>query len=112
MKKKDKDKRYIQNWRPLTLLNTDVKSLSKTLIQRLKKTFSFLISANQSAYVDGRFISKDGKLISDLLEISDTLKLDGLLATIDIQKAFDSVDHAFVISTLERYGLAIDLLDG
>ena len=104
MKKKDKDKRYIQNWRPLTLLNTDVKSLSKTLIQRLKKTFSFLISANQSAYVDGRFISKDGKLISDLLEISDTLKLDGLLATIDIQKAFDSVDHAFKISTLERYG--------
>ena len=104
MKKKDKDKRYIQNWRPLTLLNTDVKSLSKTLIQRLKKTFSFLISANQSAYVDGRFISKDGKLISDLLEISDTLKLDGLLATIDIQKAFDSVDHGFIISTLERYG--------
>ena len=38
------------------------------------------------------------------MEISDTLKLDGLLATIDIQKAFDSVDHAFIISTLERYG--------
>ena len=40
------------------------------------------------------------------------MKLDGLLATRDIQKAFDSVDHAFVISTLERHGLAIDLLDG
>ena len=32
------------------------------------------------------------------------MKLNGLLATIDIQKAFDSVDHAFIISTLERYG--------
>ena len=32
------------------------------------------------------------------------MKLDGLLATIDIQKAFDSVDHGFIISTLERYG--------
>ena len=85
------------------MLNTDVKILSKALDQNLKKTLPFLISANQSAYVDGLFISKGGRLISDLLEISDPLKSDGLLATIDIQKVFDSVDHAFIISTLERY---------
>ena len=108
---KDKDKRYIQNWRPLSLLDTDVKILSKALVQRLKETLPFLISLNQSAYVDGRFISESGRLISDLLEISNTLKLDGLLATIDIQKAFDSVDHAFIISTLERYGFGNRLLD-
>ena len=89
------------------MLNTDVKLLSKVMTQRLKKTLlkkAFLISANQFAYVDGRFISEDGRLIFDLLVISDTLKLDGLLATIDIQKVFDSVDHSFLISTVERYG--------
>ena len=86
------------------MLNTDVKILSKVLAQCLKKTLPFLISKNQFAYVDGRFISESGRLISDLLEISDALKLDGLLPTIDIQKAFDSADHAFLISTLERYG--------
>ena len=37
-------------------------------------------------------------------KISNTLKLDGLLAMIDIQKAFDPVDYSFLISTLERYG--------
>ena len=37
------------------------------------------------------------------MEISNTLKLEGLLPTTDIQKAFDSVDHSFLISTLERY---------
>ena len=111
IEKKHKDKRYIQNWRPLSLLNADVKILSKAIAQRLKKTLLFLISANQSAYVDGRFISEGGRPISDLLEISDTLKLDGLLATTDIQKVFYSVDHSFLISTLERYGFAIDLLN-
>ena len=75
------------------MLNTDVKILPKVMAQRLKKTLRFLISANQSAYIDGRFISEGGRLISDLLEISNTMKLDGLLATIDIQKAFDSADH-------------------
>ena len=88
----------------LSVLNTDVKILPKVMTQRLKKTLRFLISANQSAYVDGRFISEGGRLISDLLEISDTMKLVGLLATIDIQKAFDSADHWLLISTLERYG--------
>ena len=103
IEEKDKDKRFIQNWRPIRpLLNTDVKILSNVLAQSLKK--ALLISANQTANVDGQFISEVGRLISDLLEISDTLKLDGLLATIDIQKTFDSEDHSFLISTLERLG--------
>ena len=93
------------------MLNTDAKILSKVFAQGLKKTSLFLISGNQFAYLDRRFISEGGRLISNLLEISDTLKLDGLLATTVIQKAFESVDHAFLISTLERYGLKIDLLD-
>ena len=68
IEKKDQDKSYIQ--RPLSLLNTDVKILSKAMTQRLKKTLPFLISANQSTYVDGQFISEDGRLSSVLLEIS------------------------------------------
>ena len=74
------------------------------MAQTLKMNPPFLISANQSAYVDGRPFSKGGRFISDLLEISHTLKLDGLRATIDVQKAFDSVDYFFLVSTLERYG--------
>ena len=42
--------------------------------QRVKKTFPFLVSANQSAYVDRQFISEGGKLNSDLSEVSNTLK--------------------------------------
>ena len=73
--------------------------------QYLKATLPFRISPNQSAYVDGRFIIEGGRLISDLLlERSDTLKLDSLLAAIDNQKAFGFVSHSFLISALGRYG--------
>jgi hypothetical protein len=36
LEKKGKDRLDISNWRPITLLNTDYKLLTKTLGQRLK----------------------------------------------------------------------------
>ena len=72
--------------------------------RRIKEVLPSLISSNQTAYVDGRIISESGRLISDILEITDLFKLNGILLTIDIEKAFDSVNHAFLISVLEKYG--------
>ena len=63
-----------------------------------------LISDNQLAYVDGRFISEDGRLIADVLQTTDMLKLNDTLTTIDIQKAFDLVNQEFLILALKRYG--------
>ena len=39
--------------------------------------------------------------MSDILEIMDLLKIKGLLLTVDIEKAFDSVDHQFLINMLK-----------
>ena len=104
IEKKDKDKRLIQNWRPISLLNVDAKIISKALSKRLKNVLPSLISDNQSAYVDERFISQGGRLIADVLQTTDVLKLSGMLVTIDIQKAFDSVNHKFLTLALKRYG--------
>ena len=68
------------------------------------------LSENQSANVNNRFISKVGKLISDILEITDSLQIDGLLMTIDIKTAFDSVNNFFLISVLKRYGFGDDFI--
>ena len=51
IEKKDRDKRFVKNWRPISLLNVDTKILSKSLAEKLKSALPELISSNQTAYV-------------------------------------------------------------
>ena len=95
---KDKEKKLIRNWRFISLLNADTKLVLKVLAERLKKVLPSLISKKETAYVEGRFISEVGILISDILEISDNLKIKVFLMTLDFEKVFDSVNHLFLIT--------------
>ena len=38
-----------------------------------------------------------GRLISDVLEITNSIDIEGLLMTVDIEKAFDSINHSFLM---------------
>ena len=104
IEKKDRDKRYIKNWRPISLLNVDIKILSKALAKRLKEVLPCLISAQQTAHVQNRNIGESGRLISDIIEIANTRQMEGFLVTMDVEKAFDSLDHKFLISVLKKFG--------
>ena len=57
---------------PISLLNVDIKILSKALAKRLKEVLPCLISAQQTAYVQNRNIGESGRLISDIIEIGNT----------------------------------------
>ena len=51
VEEKNKNKRYVANWGPISLLNVDVKIASKAITLRLEKILSDLISADQYEYV-------------------------------------------------------------
>ena len=67
---------------PISLLNVDIKIISKALSKLLRNIFPSLISDNQSTYIYRRFISEGGRLILDVLQTTDVLKLNGLLVTV------------------------------
>ena len=46
IEKKDRDKRFIKNWRPISLLNVDMKLISKVLAGRLKSEISSIVNEN------------------------------------------------------------------
>ena len=86
------------------MLNVDIKTLSKALAKRLKEVLPCLISVQQTAYVKNRDIGESGRLISDIIETANIRKMEGFLVTMDVEKAFDSLDHTFLISVLKRFG--------
>ena len=53
---KGKDKRFIKNLRPISLMNYDAKILHKALADRLREVLSSLISPDQTAYIKDRFV--------------------------------------------------------
>ena len=63
IEKKERDKRFIKNWHPISLLNVDYKIIAKALATSLQQT----------AYVKNKFIGEGRRLISDILEMSESL---------------------------------------
>ena len=54
LEKNDRDKRLMKNWRPISLLSTDLKIFSKALAAKLKSVLPSLITSQQSVYVKNR----------------------------------------------------------
>ena len=75
--KKGKDKRFIKNWWPISLLNVDSKIISKAISEKLKEVLPDLISSQQTTYVKNRHIGESGRLVSDVIEITETRNIKG-----------------------------------
>ena len=78
--------------------------IAKVLATRLKETLPKRISFQQRAYVKNRFIGEAERLFSDILEMCESLNLKGYIATLDTEKAFDSLSHSFLLACLKKYG--------
>jgi exonuclease III len=101
--KKNKDKRSIKNYRPITLLNVDLKIGSKAIADRIAKVAPSLISYNQSAFVSGRYIGDAVRTVADTLYFTRNKKLPGILLCIDFEKAYDSIDHDFMSMAINTF---------
>ncbi len=102
--KPGKDPKFIDNFRPITLLNTDYKILTHVYANRLKSGITQIISDTQSGFIQGRSIHNNIRLVLDLLEYNHLIEDEGFILFLDFFKAFDTVEHGFIFSTLELFG--------
>ncbi|XP_071727214.1 uncharacterized protein [Rutidosis leptorrhynchoides] len=94
----------LNDFRPISLISSYYKILTKVLSNRIRKVILGLIDEVQSAFVKGRFIL-DGALIAN--EATDYLKKNkrkSLIFKVDFEKAFDSLSWEFLLEIMERMG--------
>ena len=67
-----------------------------------------LIHSNQSGYVEGRFIGETIRTIDDIMEFTKCEGIGGILAFLDFEKAFDSVEWNFLHKCLDIFNFGSD----
>ena len=97
------DRTQLKNWRPVTLLNTDYKILTKALANRLQQVLPLIIHTDQTASIKGRTINDNTRLLHDVVAYANEKDVPLALISVDQLKAFDRVSHEFLFKCLERF---------
>jgi hypothetical protein len=85
------DRDNIRNWRPITLLNSDYKIISKLLANRINK----IIHTDQKGFVAGRNISENNE------------DEEGVIIFVDQQKAFDRMEWGWLNYDMECFNFGL-----
>ena len=110
IEKKGKDRSFLENWRPISLVNVDTKIMSKVLATRIKNVLPDIIHHNQSGFVKDRYIGETVRSIFDLMDFTFKENIPGMLIFIDFHKAFDSVEWNYLVTCLEAFRFGPDFI--
>jgi hypothetical protein len=92
------------DFRPITLIHSFAKIISKVLALRLAPKLDLLVERNQNAFIRRRSIQDNFKYIQRASVLIRKKKIPMLLLKLDISKAFDTLSWPFLLELLRARG--------
>lgn len=89
---------------PISLINVDMKLLTKILANRLNSFLPRLIGKDQVSFVPQRQAGDAIRRILQLQPIAHTRSLESMLLSLDVNKAFDTLSWPYFMLVLRHYG--------
>ena len=89
--KRNKDPLLPSNYRPITSLSIEYKIIATVINSRRKCFLNELIRRGQNAFIKGKHIGDNIRLLFDVIDFIAANEIPGSIFTADIFKAFDSL---------------------
>jgi len=96
-----------KDFRPISLVHSFTKLITKILANRLAPFSDSLVSTNQSTFIRGRCIHDNFILVQQTVKVLHRQKVPSLFLKLDISKAFDSVSWSFLLEVLQHLGFSL-----
>jgi hypothetical protein len=93
-----------KQFRPIALCNVIYKLLTKVIARQLKPILPFIISPEQSGYVEGRQILDNVILTHEVIHSLQKTRTPGMLLKLDLSKDFDKLSWDYMRSMLLTFG--------
>ena len=93
----------LNNWRTISLTNSDYELLAKSLAVRLSSVISSTVNEDQVGFLKGRNISTVIRLIDDTINYLDKSERPGLLLALDYKAAYDTISKEYRVWAFKRF---------
>nr|CAD40511.2 OSJNBa0050F15.5 [Oryza sativa Japonica Group] len=108
--KKD-DANGAEHYRPISLIHSLSKIISKLLANRLAPELPELVSPNQSAFIRKRAIHDNFLYVQNMVKFLHKSKKQSLFFKVDIAKAFDTVCWPYLLEVMRYFGFGTQSLN-